>query len=209
MSDTRVVHRPGVFMSPNSGRHGSQLLLASILTVIAVAPAFAQAPPPVVPPADYVIGADDVLGVVFWKEPDISAAHVRVRPDGKISIPLLGEVSAAGLSPDELRQQLETIAKPFFADVTATVMVNDINSRKVFITGAVAQPGGFRLNSPMTVLQAIALSGGFSESAGKDRFDIIGPGDAQRTRRRFSYKAIVRGKAPDVALKPGDTIVVW
>jgi len=195
-------------MSRHSGRHGSQLLLASILAVIAVAPAFAQAPA-VVLPADYVIGADDVLGVVFWKEPDISAAHVRVRPDGKISIPLLGEVNAAGLSPDELRRQLETIAKPFFADVTATVMVNDINSRKVFITGAVAQPGGFRLNGPMTVLQAIALSGGFSESAGKDRFDIIAPGDAQGTRRRFSYKAIVRGKAPDVALKPGDTIVVW
>src|SRR5262245_13927039 len=157
MFDTRVVHRPGVFMSPNSGRHGSQLLLASILVVIAFAPAFAQAPP-VVPPGDYVIGADDVLGVVFWKEPDISAAHVRVRPDGKISIPLLGEVSAAGLSPDELKRQLETIAKPFFADVTATVMVNDINSRKVFITGAVAQPGGFRINGPQTGLQGHAPS---------------------------------------------------
>jgi polysaccharide export outer membrane protein len=132
-----------------------------------------------------------------------------VRPDGKISLPLLGDVAAAGLAPDELKRRLETLARPFFADPAAAVMVSEINSRKVFITGEVAHPGGFRLNGPMTVLQAVALAGGFIESADKDRVEIISSVDAPAPRRRFSYKAIVKGKAPDVALKPGDTVVVW
>src|SRR5215207_6435271 len=96
-------------------------------------------------PPDYVIGADDVLSIVFWKASEISG-HVRVRPDGKISLPLLGEVSGAGLTPESLRQQLETRAGPFFADIIATVMVDEINSRRVFVTGAVGRPGAFPLN---------------------------------------------------------------
>lgn len=163
----------------------------------------------VVPPPDYVVGADDVLAIVFWKEPDISSGHVRVRPDGKISLPLLGDVAAASLAPDQLKQQLEALARPFFANVAATVMVSEINSRKVFITGEVGHPGGFRLNGPMTLLQALALAGGFTESADKDRVEIVSSDAGQPARRRFSYKAIVKGKAPDVALKPGDTVVVW
>ncbi|HJZ75336.1 MAG TPA: polysaccharide biosynthesis/export family protein [Vicinamibacterales bacterium] len=173
------------------------------------APAAVTASAAVVAPPDYIIGADDVLAVVFWKEPDISSGRVRVRPDGKISLPLLGDVSAAGLTPDRLKQELETLAKPFFADVSAAVMVNEINSRKVFIVGQIVQSGGFRLNGPMTVLQAVALAGGFNEAADKDRIEIIGSASTQRPRRRLSYKAIVRGKTPDVALSPGDTVVVW
>jgi polysaccharide biosynthesis/export protein len=203
--------------------HLRRALLTATFATLPLAPAMAQtepARPPiahaavapaaaVVPPPDYVIGADDVLAVVFWKEPEISSAGLRVRPDGKISLPLLGDVTAAGLAPDELKQQLETIAKPFFADPAAAVMVSEINSRKVFITGEVGHPGGFRLNGPMSVLQALALAGGLTEFANKNRVDIISSNDAQSARRRFSYKAIVKGKAPDVPLKPGDTVVVW
>ncbi len=125
-----------------------------------------------VPPFDYVIGADDVLAVVFWKEPDISG-QVRVRPDGRISLPLLRDVQAAGLTPDQLRQHLEAVAKPFFANVNATVIVHEINSRKVFVTGEVAHPGGFALNGPMTVLQALALAGGLSEFSDAEHIDVL------------------------------------
>src|SRR5262249_20480992 len=198
-------------------------LLIALVATVPVSSAMAQSDPArprptapamtagssVVTPSDYVIGADDVLAVVFWKEPELSAARVRVRPDGKISLPLVGEVAAAGLVPDDLKRRLETLAKPFLADPTAAVMVSEINSRKVFITGAVGQPGGFRLNSPITVLQAVALAGGFSESAERDRVEIISSIDNRPSRQRLSYKAIVKGKAADVALKPGDTVVVW
>jgi polysaccharide export outer membrane protein len=185
-------------------------IFAALPLTIAIAQTDSAVPTPgaVVPPADYVIGADDVLSVVFWKEPDISSGHLRVRPDGKISLPLLGEVDAAGLAPGKLRQQLETLAKPFFAEITATVMVNEINSRKVFVTGEVGHPGGFRLNGPMTVLQALALAGGFTEFADKDHVEIISADEGRPARRRFNYKAVVKGKTPDVALEPGDTVVV-
>jgi polysaccharide export outer membrane protein len=195
--------------------------LTGILITLPVSAAFPQsapgqrpvaqtAPAPyvtVAPPPDYVIGADDVLSIVFWKESDISG-RVRVRPDGKISLPLLGEVEAAGLTPDTLRQQLETVARPFFADISATVMVNEVNSRRVFVTGAVGRPGAFPLNGRMTVLQALALAGGFTESADKEHVEVLGMDDARPGRLRFNYKTVLDGKAPDVALKPGDTVVV-
>ena len=161
----------------------------------------------VVPPADYVIGADDRLSVKFWKEPDVSC-EVRVRPDGKISLPLLRDVQAAGLTPDQLRQQLESAAQPFFADVSATVMVTEINSRKVFVTGAVAHPGGFPLTGPLTVLQALALAGGMSEFADQNHVEVFRTVDGPRSRFTFNYKDVLKGRKPDVELKPGDTIVV-
>jgi polysaccharide biosynthesis/export protein len=166
------------------------------------APATVAATPP-----DYVIGPDDVLSVVFWKEPDISA-QVRVRPDGKISLPLLREVRAAGFTPDQLRQQLEAEAKPFFADTNATVMVNEINSRKVFVTGSVGRPGSFPLTGPMTVLQVVALAGGLTDFADEEHIDVFRIDDAGPGRFRFNYKDVLKGKKPDVALKSGDTIVI-
>lgn len=160
-----------------------------------------------VPPFDYVIGADDVLAVVFWKEPDISR-EVRVRPDGRISLPLLRDVQAAGLTPDQLRQHLEAVATPFFANVNAAVIVHEINSRKVFVTGEVAHPGGFTLNGPMTVLQALALAGGLSEFGDTEHIDVLRTERGAASRLAFSYKDVLKGRKPDVALKPGDTIVV-
>ena len=165
-----------------------------------VAPAAALAP-------DYVIGPDDVLWVVFWKEPEISA-QVRVRPDGKISLPLLRDVRASGLTPEQLRQQLEADAKPFFAETNATVTVNEVNSRKVFVTGEVGRPGAFPLTGPMTILQVLALAGGFSEFADQEHIEVFRSDEAGPARFRFSYKDVLKGKRPDVALKSGDTIVV-
>jgi polysaccharide biosynthesis/export protein len=210
---------PGRFRRHRSCLH--QAILTGMLATLPLSAAIAQtdsapglrahailAPSEtLVAPPDYVIGADDVLSVVFWKEPDISSGHLRVRPDGRISLPLLRDVDAAGLTPDQLRQLLETVARPFFADVNATVVVNEINSRKVFVTGEVGRPGGFPLNGPMTVLQALALAGGFTEFADKDHVEIISD-ETQPGRRRFNYTTVVNGKAPDVALRPGDTVVV-
>src|SRR5687768_9622183 len=120
--------------------------------------------PAVTPPPDYVIGPDDVLNIVFWREKDISG-EVTVRPDGKVSLPLLNDVQAAGFTPEQLRKQLTTAAGKFIEAPEVTVIVRAINSRKVFITGQVAKPGPYPLGGPTTVLQLIATAGGVAEYA--------------------------------------------
>src|SRR4029079_9682212 len=112
---------------------------------------------PVVP-ADYVIGPEDVLSIVFWREKDLSA-DVVVRPDGKISLPLLKDLQAAGLSPDQLTEVLVKAAAKYVSQPNATVMVKEINSRKVFVVGQVAKPGTFPLAGDLRVLPALALGG--------------------------------------------------
>src|SRR5258706_2940914 len=115
---------------------------------------------PVVPagvptPPDYVIGPDDVLTIVFWREKDMSS-DVGVRPDGKISLPLINDVQASGLTPEQLRISVTEAAGKFVEDPSVTVVVKAINSRKVFITGQVGKPGPYALGGPPTVLQLIA-----------------------------------------------------
>ena len=120
------------------------------------------------PPADYVIGTDDVLIVMFRREKDMSA-EVVVRPDGKITLPLLNDVQATGLTPDQLRETITEQAGRLVEEPNVTVMVKQINSRKVFITGQVAKPGAYPFGTRMTVLQLIAMAGGLGEFAkGKD-----------------------------------------
>ena len=129
----------------------------------------ASTAPPTIPtgptlPADYVVGAEDVLSVVFWREREMSA-DVIVRPDGRISLPLLNDVDVAGLTPDQIRERVTDAAKKFVEEPTATVVVKQINSRKVYITGSVERPGPFPLLRPTTILQLIALAGGLREFA--------------------------------------------
>jgi polysaccharide export outer membrane protein len=121
-------------------------------------------PEGVTPPPDYVIGAEDVLSIVVWREKELSA-EVTVRPDGKVTLPLLNDVDAAGLTPEQLRQQLTTAATRYVADPIVTVLVRAINSRKVYITGEVRNPGIYPLVAPTTVLQLIARAGGTNENA--------------------------------------------
>jgi polysaccharide biosynthesis/export protein len=200
--------------------YGSFVLTATILVVPPDASVNAQsatarltngapAIAPVSPPPDYVIGPDDLLSIVFWKEPDMSG-QARVRPDGRISLPLLRDLPAQGLTPDQLRGQLETEAARFVIDARASVMVTEINSRKVFVTGGVDRPGAFPLNGPMTVLQAIALAGGLLEFADAEHIEIFRADGGATTRVRFNYKDLIKGKkaAENMALKPGDTVVV-
>jgi polysaccharide export outer membrane protein len=160
-------------------------------------------------PSDYLIGPDDVLSIVFWREAEMSG-QVRVRPDGKISVPLLKEVDALGLTPDQLRSQLERSAKQYVTDPNATVVVLEINSRKIFVVGRVTQPGVYPLNTPMNVLQAIATAGGLLEFADSKNIIIERNSPEGRLRLPFNYRDVIKGKSADqnVLLKPGDTLIV-
>jgi polysaccharide biosynthesis/export protein len=160
-------------------------------------------------PPDYVIGADDVLSVIYWREKEMSA-EVTVRPDGKVALPLLNDIAAAGLTPDAFRDRVIEAARRFVESPNPTVMVKEVNSRKVFITGQVEKPGSYQLNNPMTVLQLIAMAGGLKEFARGKNISIIRPERGATSTFRFNYQeALGRKKLQqNIDLKPGDTVLV-
>jgi polysaccharide export outer membrane protein len=162
------------------------------------------------PAPPYVIGPDDVLSIVFWKDKDLSA-EVTVRPDGKVSLPLLNDIQAQGRTPDELRDALKQAAQAFVEDPNPTVMVKEIKSRRVFITGQVEKPGPYPLTGETTVLQLIAMAGGIREFADGSNITIIRKVDNGRTEiLPFNYRDVLKRKnlTQNVQLKPGDTVVV-
>jgi polysaccharide export outer membrane protein len=161
-------------------------------------------------PPDYVIGPEDQLSIVFWTEPKMSADSLVVRPDGKISLPLLNDIQAAGFTPDQLREKLAQAASKYIEDTTVTVVVRQINSRKVFITGSVAHPGPYSLANSMTVLQLIAVAGGLGEWADQKNIAIMRVENGRPTTYRFNYKEVVQGKnlKQNIELRPGDTVIV-
>jgi polysaccharide biosynthesis/export protein len=165
------------------------------------------AEPAVDPPAGFVIGPEDVLSIVFWRDKEMST-QVTVRPDGKISLPLLDEVQAAGLTPAELRARLIEGSKRFFGNPTVTVVVNQINSRKVFITGQVVKPGPYVIAAPTTVLQLIAMAGGLKDFADSKNITIVRHEAGQTSSHVFNYKEIRKNVRQNIELKPGDTVVV-
>lgn len=158
---------------------------------------------------DYVIGPDDVLTIVFWRDKDMSG-DVVVRPDGKISVPLLREIDAAGSTPEQLRARLVESATRYLEEPDATVVVKEIRSRNVFITGNVAKPGTYPLTTGMKVLQCIALSGGVLEYADTKNIVVIRNENGRQQYHKFNYNDVIRQKHTEqnVELKPGDTIVV-
>lgn len=166
---------------------------------------------PVTPPPGYVIGPDDVLQVLYWRDKDMSA-EVVVRPDGLITLPVVNDVQAAGLTPDKLREKVTALAMKFYRDdPQITVVVKAINSRKVFITGSVAKPGPYPLTSSTTVLQLIAMAGGLAEFADQGKIWVMRQHDGGAVSRfPFNYKEVVRGKnlSQNIELKPGDTVIV-
>ena len=172
------------------------------------APAPTQSPA-AAPASDYTIGPDDVLGVVFWREPELSG-DVTVRPDGRITIPVIGEIRAAGLQPEQLQKEITTAASKYISGVNVVVIVRTINSRKVFVTGRVTTPGTFALSGALTVMQAIALAGGLTEFADPKKIAILRTENGQSRTLSFDYKEVREGKNLDqnVTLKPGDTIIV-
>ena len=160
-------------------------------------------------PTEYIIGADDVMSVVFWRDKELSA-DVTVRPDGKISLPLLNEIQAAGLTPAQLKDRIAEEAKKYVEDPTVTVEVKAINSRKVFITGEVRKPGPYPLTGTTTVLQLIAVAGGLGDYAKGEKITIVRAEAGRQTAFRFNYKDVLKGRklAQNIELKPGDAVLV-
>ena len=206
--------------------------IASLLVVALAGPAFAQAPKPapptttaaqsstakpaavaaapdVVVPPGYVIGAEDLLTIVYWKDKDMTS-EAQVRPDGRIALPLLNDVQAAGLTPEQLREKLTEESKKYMEDPNITVVVRQINSRKVFITGEVNRPGPYPLVSQTSVLQLLAMAGGLREYANSKKIVIMRTENGKQISLMFNYKDVIAGKnlKQNVELKPGDTVVV-
>ena len=159
--------------------------------------------------SEYVIGAQDVLGVIFWREPEMSG-DVTVRPDGKITIPVIGEIQAAGRKPDVLQGEIATAAGKYISGVNVVVVVRTINSRKIFVTGRVASSGSFPLTGPLTVMQAIALAGGLTEYATPKGIVVLRIENGRSRTVAVNYQDIARGKGleQNILLQPGDTVVV-
>ena len=203
-------------------------LLLAILTCLAVAqdaasssqainskPATTASPDlpksaPGVRPESYVIGAEDTISVYVWKEPDMSK-NVPVRPDGMISLPLVGEVKAAGYTPVQLQDVLADRMKKYVSDPQVTVVVEKIASLSFNIVGEVNHPGYFPLTRRMTVLDAIALAGGFKDFAKTTKVYVLRTAaDGSQERLPFNYKQVIKGQNPqqNIELQPRDTIVV-
>ncbi len=158
--------------------------------------------------ADYVIGADDTLHISVWKEPDLTAT-LPVRPDGKISLPLLDDVPAAGLTPLQLGASITEKLKKYIADPRVTVVVTAMNSRRVFVTGEVTHTGAMPLLPNMTMLQVLS-SAGFTQFANVKNIYLLRTENGKQVKLPFNYKEVVKGNHPEqnIMLKPGDTVVV-
>jgi polysaccharide export outer membrane protein len=167
------------------------------------------APPGTLNDAEYKIGPQDVLRIDVWKEAEVSRV-VPVRPDGKISLPLLNDVQAAGLTPMQLSGLIADGLKKYMNDPQVTVSVSEINSRRIYVTGEVARAGAFPLLPNMTVLQALSSSGAFTQFAKLKNIYVLRTEDGKQVKLPFNYKDAVNGKKPEqnVLLQSGDVIVV-
>lgn len=157
----------------------------------------------------YVIGPEDVLDVTVWKEPDVSRV-VPVRPDGRISLPLIGDVQASGLAPLQLAAAVTEKLRVFLNEPKVTVIVTAINSQRVYVVGEVLRAGAFQLTPGMTVLQAISSAGGFTTFADVKKIHVLRMRDRKQIELPFNYRDVLKGDKPEqnIPLAPGDTIVV-
>lgn len=162
------------------------------------------------PAGDYAIGPDDVLAVNVWKEDEISR-QVPVRPDGKVSLPLIGDVQAAGLTPLQLQQSIRARLAAYLVNPTVTVMVQEARSHRFNVVGEVEHPGSFVLGQPLTVLDGLAMAGGFRDFAKTGGIYVLRlTPDGSHQRIPFNYKQVISGRnlQQNVALQAGDTVVV-
>jgi polysaccharide biosynthesis/export protein len=158
---------------------------------------------------NYMIGPQDVLDIDVWKEAELTRS-VPVRPDGKISLPLLNDVQAAGLTPTQLSEEITTELKKFITDPQVTVIVTQINSQRVYILGEMTRPGAYPLLPGMTVLQALSSAGGFTPFANTKKIYVLRNEGGKQEKFPFNYKDVVKGKnaSENIVLKAGDQIVV-
>ena len=161
------------------------------------------------PSTQYIIGPEDKLKIDVWKEPELSVT-VPVRSDGKISLPLIHDVHVVGMTPQELKDDLTRRFSKYLEKPTVSVIVEEINSLKIFVTGEVREPGVFELDREINVLQAISMAGGFTEWANKRKIKVFRKYRGVETMITLNYNKIISGKHPElnITLQPGDTIVV-
>jgi polysaccharide biosynthesis/export protein len=181
---------------------------ASAATSAGPAASAAAVEPRIESASAFQIGPEDILDISVWKNPELSRV-VPVRPDGKVSLPLVNDIQAAGLTPATLRQQVTNRLSEFIPGPEVSVMVREVHSRKVAVVGAVKTPGRFELKSPMTVLEVIALAQGFTDFAARDRIVVLRQNGTKTTRMPFNYRKIADGaEQENFLVTSGDIVVV-
>ena len=183
------------------------LLTVILFFLAACQPVYLSKPSEGAAPVPYVIGPEDVLNIYVWKEESLSRT-VPVRVDGKISLPLVNEVQAAGLTPPQLQEIVAEKLKDFIDDPVVSVIVMESNSFKVYISGEVKTPGVHRLRSETSLIQFIPMVGGFTEWSNPKKILVIRREGGKEVRMTVNYKKMVTGKVPALFLKSGDTIIV-
>jgi polysaccharide export outer membrane protein len=160
-------------------------------------------------PSPYLIGATDVLNIYVWKEAELTQ-DVTVLPDGKITFPLIGEIQAQGRTVTELKKDLSDKLKDYVTAPEVTVVVREVNSRRIYTLGKLNRPGPYPLAPDMTVIQALSVAGGFAEWADEKNIRVIRREGGKEIQYRFNYKDFIAGKdiKQNILLKPNDTIVV-
>jgi len=193
------------------GAPGAQASQNAATTQTAATESQAPAPSGKAHDASYVIGNSDVLAITVWKQPEVSRPSIPVRPDGRISLPLVGEIQAAGQTPLQLEQAITARLKAYITNPDVTVIVDQINSQKFNVLGRVAKPGSYPLTATTTVLDALAAAGGFQDFAKQKGVYILRRGaDGSQQRIPFNYKDVIKGKHPEqnIRLQPDDTVIV-
>lgn len=167
------------------------------------------AEPQETPVYEYGIGAEDVLQIDVWKNPELSR-EVKVRPDGFVSLPLIQDVRAVGMTASELSQVLKQHYRDFVEDPEVSVTVKEANSYKIYVLGKITNSGVFQIRNPVTVLQAISMAGGFTPFADTNGVTVIRRQGGKDLRLPFHYDDVVKGKKTEenILLQPGDTVVV-
>jgi polysaccharide export outer membrane protein len=201
--------RPKSQLSSDQQEVGNSLANAEMSTASPKVPKLEEVKKDDVDPSAYIIGEQDSLVITVWKEKDISGGAV-VRPDGKITVPLVGEIKVVGMTPVQLQTLLAEKLKPFVTVPQVTVAVAEIRSRKVYLIGHAAREGPFMINSSTTILQIIAQAGGLKDFAKRKKIYILRKQGSEQTRIPFNYDDVIQGKRVEqnILLQPGDTIVV-
>jgi polysaccharide export outer membrane protein len=198
-----LMNQPAVSLAP----HGQNAL---VTITAGASDAGGATPDTTLARPDFVIGPSDVLAISVWKEPELSRS-VPVRPDGRISIPLLGDLMASGLTASELQRVIKQQLRGYVSNPEVTVIVQDVKSQQVNIFGEVAKPGSYVLAKDMTVLDAIGAAGGLKDFAKLKKIYVLRAGkDGARSRIAFNYKEVIKGRNSDqnIQLQPRDTVVV-
>jgi polysaccharide export outer membrane protein len=159
--------------------------------------------------SDYRIGAGDVLNISVWKEPEVSVPSIIVRPDGKITVPLVKDIEVAGCTPAEAEKAITKALSPYITDVNVTVIVTGINSKRIYVIGAVKKEGPLAYTHRMTVLQALTEAGGLTDYAKRKKIYVLRAQNGKETRIPFNYDEVLKGKDREhIWLLPDDTLVV-